>query len=651
MSTDIPTWGVEQLTNKSFRDALCRDPDNIHGHVIIQFADGSMEVSKRMAFLNLFWMGILAEFNLPICKRHYIKRLSPSNSGLMKELTKYYEEVMGVNGGYDVARKFADVLWVCLYDLYKFCCIDIIQYSRSLDILDVAEIMTDESVKAIVDTRSDIKPELGTAAIEQLIDLRRDKLMKLFGTKGALSNDALYSYCKADQLNKFQLPQMMYAYGPRTDIDDTIVRYPVKGSAVEGLDNISEYAVESLSAKKSSCYNKNAVSDAQYFGRKQHLLASSILKIIPHDCGTTNYVRFNVDKRNHRGLIGKNIYQDDGTLMTVTADNAESLIGTTVKMRSPLTCRYRRGVCSVCGGATFRNISPNINLGILSAIQVIEQITQKILSSKHLIKTLSLVYQLPPTARGILTTKFSNEIYWDNKAAPNIKRYAIGFDISDIPRFQDISYISSDKPIREELFSKIRRIYLRNIKTGEVEQYQLDTGITVPDQLPYLSDKFLLHFRDHYQLDDTGEERVWVTLDGAEKLPLFKFVVVNDNMLAYVRRADRFLSTDLKSFTSCSAALQVFNDIVRDKVDNINMVHLEVLLKAYLISSATDYRVPEVKDPDNVIFGSCNAIISNRTIGTKLGYQALTNYLESASTYLTPKMKSPFDLFVGYDSY
>lgn len=650
--SDIPIWTLEQLTDPAFRKAIGEHANELHGHVIMQFTDGQLEVSARMAYLNLFWLDVPTQFGIPLCKRHFLKRFNPSNSGLMKAWTVYYEEIMDLDA--HNGKRLKQVLWDKLQDLYKFCSVDILEYTRTIDILDMAEIMTDPAVAPIIDTKYEISTAMGTAAVEKFIDYHKDKLMDLFGTKGAIKNDALYVYRKVDQLNKFQTPQMLYAYGPRTDVDDTIITLPVKGSAVAGIQDIQEFAVESLSAKKSSFYNKVAVSDAQYFGRKQHLIASSIMKVYDEDCGTTNYVRYNVTKRNYSGIVGKHIYDETGKTVRVTKDMAVSLVGTTIKMRSPLTCKGRRGVCACCGGDIFRNINRNANLGILSAIQVIERITQPILSSKHLIRTVSLVYQLTPEAKEILTKKAANEIHWHPAVTANSSKYAVGFDVKDITRFHDINYISDDKdkPIKEELFSKITKIYLRNIDSGNTVEYQLDTG-NAAGQYLYLSDKFLLHFRDNHILSDNGEgaDRVWVPIQGTEKMPIFKYTVVNDNMRTFVSRAAKFLSSDIKSYTSCSEALQAFSDLVRDKVDDINIVHLEVLLKAYLVTSETDFRIPCVEDPDKVKFSSNAAILANRTVGTQLGFQDLGRYMATTSTYLTPKMKSPFDLFIGYDSY
>ena len=137
---------------------------------------------------------------------------------------------------------------------------------------------------------------------------------------------------------------------------------------------------------------------------------------------------------------------------------------------------------------------------------------------------------------------------------------------------------------------------------------------------------------------------LWVPLEGTEKFPIFRTIVVNDNMLQFVNQVGSFLSDTVREHTSCHTALQQFSDIIHAKV-SANIVHLETLLKAYEITSPMDYRVPLVTDADNVMFQTTASIMNNRHVGTKLAYEGLKQYMGLPSTYLVPHQSSPFDLF------
>lgn len=635
-------WSYDNITDVRFRASLEPLAVTFTGHVQMEFSDGVIEVSKRQAFLNLYWLQIPLAFGIPLRKDHYFKRFPFQADNMTGCLDRYYNEIMNQNE--HNAKKLKQAIWDMLQELYRVAGTHLISHLTTLDILDMAEIMTDPKIKPILETKEQIRPELGSDVIEKFIDTHRIELMNLFNTKGALKNEALYPYSQTDNLNKFQVPQTIYSFGVRTDINDNIVGYPVVGSALDGLRNIWEYAVESLSAKKSQAYNHVAVSESQYFGRKQHLIASSIQRIYSGDCGSTQLVKFDVTEKNYKNLIGKVIYED-GKKVYLVKDNLKSYIGKTIYMRSPMTCRYRHGVCETCGGLIFKNINRKINLGILSAVHVIEPTTQKILSAKHLIKTNSIVYNVPKGADQVIYRSSTSELRWKTTMQDKISTCMLGVAVTDFPKFHDVTYINRTKPVKEEGFSAITHFVLRK-PDGKEATYILQNQ----DQVPFFSSEMLLHIRDHLKSIKIENDMVWIPLAGAEKLCVFKTIVVNDNMLIFVKRVSGFLSRPIAECHSCSEALQEFSNIVHDKVV-APMVHLEVLLKAYQITSADNYQIPRVENVDDVHFQTTASILTNRHIGNCLAFQGLDRLMGTPSTYLVPKSKSPFDLMVGYPDY
>lgn len=640
MSNEV--WTLGQLTDPAFRQSLEPLACDMHGLVDMQFTDGTIRVSKRWGFFNLYWLTIPAAFGIPLRKDHFIKRIPFEAGGMTNAWNRYYDEIMDADPRN--AKKLKAEIWKTMQALYELGSTWLLPYVRTMDILDMAEIMTDKPVADLLETKEKIVPAMGSRGIENYIEEHRKALMDLFGTKGALKNEALYNYQKIGMLNKFQVPQTMYAFGVRTDINDFIVGMPVVGSALDGLRNIKEYAVESLSAKKSLAYNHIAVKDSQYFGRKQHLAAATIKKIYPGDCGSKLLIPFKVTDKNYSNLVGKYIYRGSKRIV-LTDKNVKEYIGETVMMRSPLTCKHRDGVCEACGGLILRNINRKINLGILSAIHMIEPTTQKILSAKHLIKTSSLVYELPAEAAKVMTITSLSEIAFRPSITPKLKKLKMGVAIEDFRDYHDVVYLR--KEIKAERYSQLHFFKLSDGK--KINTYILDTG-DAEQQLPFISKEMLLYIRDHYKETCVEDGCIWIPLAGTEKLPIFKTSIVNDNMLMFVKQVSRYLSKDIKDKTSCAEALQDFSDLIHAKV-SCNIAHLEILLKAYEITSDTDYRVPTVTDPDHVKFQNNPSILTNRYIGTCLAFQGLERYMSTPSTYLVPKSKSPFDLMVGYTDY
>lgn len=633
----VPVWKMDQITDPKFLDSLKPQVENLFGKVRLELADGVLEVSIRQAFINLFFWKILVAFNMPIMKHHFVKRTAFNNDRLMEALTPYYEEI--IQGDRRNAKKLKLLLWDLIQELYFFTCTELLAYTCTIDILSLSRIVHDKEIAPIIETKKEITSEKGSDLVEKHIEYQNKIMMKKLGTPGLLSDEQLLPYQAVGQLNKFQLPQILYAYGYRTDVSDSIVGYPVQGSAIDGLRNVLEYAVESLSAKKSAFYNHQAVSDSQYFGRKQHLLAATLERIYNTDCGSNVLVKYNVTEKNYENTVGKLIYEN-GKPLHITYDNVKSFIGKTIHMRSPMTCRYRQGICETCGGLIYRNINRKYNIGILSAIHVIEPTTQKILSSKHLIKTNSIIYQLPHEASEYLVPTTISEIRWKPALHNNLKNMYLGIPIKYFASVHDVKLLRFDKIVKEERFSKVSSCVLRTDKT------KVAIPLESEGQIPFLSTEMLLHIRDHFNDLTFSDNTVWIPLEHTEKFPIFKTAVVNDNMLQFVDRVSGFLSKDIAEYTSCHEALQDFSDLIHDKV-SANLTHLEALLKAYEITSHRDYRIPIVEDADNVIFETTTSIMNNRNVGGLLAFQGLNKYLCQPSSYLVRKMRSPWDGFIG----
>lgn len=654
-------WTMQQILDPNFLDSLARDPDALTGKVILELSDGKIKVGKRQAFFNLFCFPILTEFDIPIRKDHFIKRVPLNKGMLVKVLDRYYTEIMGINFNY--AKRLKHIIMNSYQKLYNMCFNNLLSYVGTIDIIDMAEIATDPVMKKELDTKYAITDSWPTDKVEDFIEDERKKIMNIMGTPGALKNEALLPYQLIGQLNKFQVPQTVYAFGVRTDVDDSIIRKPVIGSAIDGTRDIQEFAIEALSAKKSAFYNRNAVRSSQYFGRKQHLLSSSVAHLYKGDCGSTAYVTFLItgdDKKrgvegNYRNFIGKFIV-DNGKLVLLTEKNIVNYLNKNVEMRSPMTCRFRNGVCEVCGGSVLANINRKILIGILSAITTVEPVTQKILSAKHLIKTLSILYNMNPELLQYFDCIDTVEYHWKPEVFKRIKPWYFGILAQDFSGLGDVRLIRDGQDISEQEMSCLSSVFLREGNTVK-GKYDLVQN----KQTPFLSKELLIYIRDHMDDIETKNGIIWIPIIGTKDIPILKTIVVNDNMIDYVSSVSSFLGggdkedkkskKSIRNMKTCTEALKAFSDIVYSKC-SVNIVHLETLLKAYEITSRANdqYQIPMVEDPNHVEFGTMNEILNHRHVGTKLAFENLTSYIRDPNTYTSPKQRSPFDVFVGFKS-
>lgn len=635
----IETWSLDFMSQPDAYVQVTAHPETLTGLVDMQFSDGTIRVSKRWAAMNLFWFPMVTTFGIPLRKDHFIK-YQPMNKGrLTDQLNKYYDEIMtdSHNG-----KRLKNEAFKVQGRLYNFCYKELLSYAPTLDIIDMAEVLHDKPMKAIIDTRNEIQIDWSTKHIEQFVDEHNKQIMNLLGTKGALKNQCLLNYQLIGQLNKFQVPQTLYVFSVRTDINDNIISYPVLSSATDGENNIYEFAVESLSAKKAQVYNKTSVSTSQYLGRRIHLVASSIRQIYNGDCGSTVTMPFAVTKDNAENVIGMYI-RENGQNVLLCHGNIDQYIGKTVNLRSALTCRYTNGVCETCMGAVGRNISRRMNLGILSAIQFIEQVTQKILSSKHLIRTNSIMYELTPLASKVLIMLNASEISWNVKYIQALAKThgLMGFSTEDFPKFDDTQNLNATKAVEVKQYSHIRNLYIKASPDAEIETIPMESNM-----VPSVHFDMLIYIRNHHDEIQIRDGIYWIPVEGLEHMPIFTAPVENDNIIKFVSDVDSFFKSKIAKYGTLEDCVAAIRTLLNGKA-SVYMAHLAVILKAYMIAGKDDYRRVPVTDPKHVYFASEASVLNHGGIGAKLAYEKLENYLISPETYLEPKPAHPFDKFVG----
>ena len=335
-----------------------KDIENISGPVTLELTDGEITIPIRHAIIHFIYWRNLIFFNLPIKLRHVIFTSGICSLDIISKL-----QTVCFNDMIDAYPDKETEIVQCLFDTInfnnKFILKNLTKYHSSLDIFEMSRMMRDEKVKEVVNVKLD--PLFGTDVIEKTIAQANEEFCSLLEKRGSLTHNPLIPFMEAKLLNKNQLMQIFIALGVRTDVNDMIVTYPVTTSVFEGMKNIWQYAVESLSSKKSKFYNAVAVRTSQYVNRKQQLSQFVIERIYKGSCGTDVTVTFHITPINYKHLEGKIIKNEDGSEIILTNDILPDYIGKTVQMYSPITCRYTDGYCEKCGGMLTRFLPKELN--------------------------------------------------------------------------------------------------------------------------------------------------------------------------------------------------------------------------------------------------------------------------------------------------
>ena len=203
--------------------------------------------------------------------------------------------------------------------------------------------------------------------------------------------------------NISQIRQMAGMKGLMTDPTGKIIDFPIKSSLREGL-SVLEYFISTHGARKGLADTALRTSNSGYLTRRLIDIAQDIVTL-QDDCGTIDGIWVSEPREKEllpsltERIIGRLAASKIVNLQTgetivdrdeeIDEEKANEIIAaglTSVYVRSPLSCRSRRGTCRRCYGrdlARGQMIDPNTAVGIIAAQSIGEPGTQLTLRTFH----------------------------------------------------------------------------------------------------------------------------------------------------------------------------------------------------------------------------------------------------------------------------
>ncbi len=183
-----------------------------------------------------------------------------------------------------------------------------------------------------------------------------------------------------------------------------IIETPIKSNFREGL-NVLEYFSSTHGARKGLADTALKTADSGYLTRKLADVAQNVM-VSEHDCGTlqgitkaTVYKGEAVDIALKQMIIGRTardnirnpitdemIVHENEVITAEAADKIEKLGLDAIRVRSPLTCESRVGVCAKCYGwdlSTGMLVEQGLAVGIIGAQSIGEPGTQLTMRTFH----------------------------------------------------------------------------------------------------------------------------------------------------------------------------------------------------------------------------------------------------------------------------
>lgn len=638
-----PDFIIQKFQNEDYK-----------GMCLLEVKEGMIPVRTKVALLNMiFWIPLI-KYGIVPEKRDFKNYKSLTSASISNIQSKYYLRILfhlsenGVdmyNFDYmEIIRSFAENINFFYNIIVRY----LPAYMPQMDVLGLARLVLENpQIKKLVDEKIDDR--VGTQVAEKMIRAQTNEIIGYISKPGLKSN-ILYNFMAASTLKKNQIPQAILKYGPRSDVDDSMCGHVINASSLSGIKSVDDFAIESLSAKKCSFLNKTVLKKSQYFNRKTRLAGSNLPNLYPGSCGSTMTIPFYIKPEYAKNMILRSI-EDDGKIVQLTNENISSYVGKTVNLLSIFGCRHTDGFCERCAGFRYypeHNIGmhlfqpQDIHVGLFAVSQLMSRVTQKILSNKHLIDTNSKSYVLPDNTGKYMYIGADNAIYWNPTVAKKIKSYSIRIPGDSMGHISDLIL---DILPAAETYSKIPYIdIMKGDEVIDVIYMKEDKGEVF---VPYLSEEMLEYMREMYSSIEYKDNGYIVPMsDFNVKHPFMNYTVMNDDLVSYVNRFKTFVSRDIVNYTSVSKCLTAFADIVYHKSE-LNLFYLEVILRALNVSSKTDYRIPQITDPEHTFFMKLDVDVTESSLSMKLAQEQVFKYFQNAKSLLYDKPVGLFGPFFG----
>lgn len=634
----------------------------------ILFEDGvTIETSRcKTAYSSCFWIIVREYPNIQLTHKHHVAYVlagkpltSTTHNDLLDEL--YYSVIDTYQLNTPIEKEY---IWGLIFKVTSIVYNEISQEAEecvtAIDILDFINIVTNPKVEAIVDATKDEHNSIQNCYKE---------VGSLIKNSPDFNDNAIAVAVKSGLVNINQVLQAVAVRGRLTEVDGTILPTGVMSNFTKGLNNLYEYGAESRSAAKSLYFSDAKLQDTEYTARRIQQLCMTIESIDYIDCGTTQYLewRINPPTKDENGLTtypgdlmfmtGKYyLDQETNQLKKIDGDDP-SLYNKVLKIRSSLFCKIdnQHNVCEVCFGGLAKNISRHVNLGHLCSATMTQQLTQSVLSIKHLDYSSSgtdIVLNDITSKYFTTDTHKSSYIMYEKFKAMGVKLIINKDEVAGLTDVITVENIETISPVR-----------ISAVEYADISFTDSATNIPLTDML-YLSQgnkrvilsmEFLKYLRVKKWKVDANNNFVFDLCDWDFNLPIFKLPEMEYSFSDHSVLISRVIESNMRNQkkraiegTAVSVIQELFS-LVNTKI-NVNLSALEIIIYAVMIRDDDQYSLSRHYNKGKL--GVAASVIKNRSLGTAYTYEGVkATLINPRSFFKLDRPDSCFDVFIAPEEY
>lgn len=377
-----------------------------------------------------------------------------------------------------------------------------------------------------------------------------------------------------------------------------------------------------------------------------------------YPCNSANLVAYTIKSTEHlRRIDGRNyqlVNSKYGIKRTIDRDKDANLVGQTVYLHSPITCHSHvtgEGYCSCCYGEDLFYTNYNINPGLFASEQLSSQLTQRLLSAKHLLEARVIPVNWNEAMNTFITVDTDilriNQGFLDTIEESDIKKYAIVINMDDIELLSEESdTIESDDDSNNSINLNEYNECITSFTVRAPGDNEFTCGSKENEKL-IITPEFKKVIAD--KTGYTFEGVVSIPFNQIQECPLFTINIANDEISKTMEDIFQVINNNAQL-----ATYRTTHDMLQDLIDKvieggleIQSVHLEVILSNQITNPESDLYRPDWSIP-NVPYklNTLNhSLTNNPAVVTSLMYKDLGRTFTNPQTFEKTK-SSAHDVFL-----
>ena len=456
------------------------------------------------------------------------------------------------------------------------------------------------------------------------------------------------SFRANEAISDRQFQEVLIGLITKPTIDGNIFPYIIGKSFINGgVNDLVSYYIESTGARKAQDLSKNSMGDSGAFARLLNLNNSdtTLNKNMNYECMPRHFIRFEIKSDKHLSMIKNRYYRFTPRGMEYLIDtNDKSLIGKVVYLRSPCTCNSFSsgfGICKKCyGDLYYTNI--DINVGTIASEIPSSQMSQRLLSSKHLLEPKPQDIKWNPEFNEFFDMDTDTVTLADIAEEFNLKKYYLVIDPEDIVLVNEEQDTIATEDIKEdsiETYNEYVTHFGIRTPSGDVIDFKTQNQ----DSL-YITTSLNVMIRK--KANPFGG-LVNIALANIQDIPLFYIQIANDELTKSMKDIKNAINKKsvIDKFDKDSA-VQTLVDLVIAGNLNVDAIHLEVIVANQIRSAQDILKKPDwsAANPQYKILTLDQSLINNPSVIVSLLFGDLRRTLYNPLTYAKHE-PSFFDLF------